>query len=218
MSKFDRYNDERGREDWSVALFPRITLYLMMSGHFSNDRTIYYRADVRLRDGEVWHINRHHTRRRRSTWSDAKWHGVRGLARDCGFMCYFRLRQSNGDQMPKSELHIHLTRWKQLPQPNNKFVFTSHSSILQGVADMTDVAELRNFFSIVWIIVEKNKNSDHCRFWRTIGYDRLYSSWIRWMRRMHECPDSYPIVCTALASKVLLSRPLSICVTLAADW
>ncbi|VDM10277.1 unnamed protein product [Wuchereria bancrofti] len=94
--------------------------------------------DTKLQDGEVWHINRHQTRRRRSTWSDAKWHGVRGLARDCGFTCYFRLRQDTGDRMPKSELHIHLTRWKQLPQPNNKSLPMLENNRIRPIVQFMD--------------------------------------------------------------------------------
>ncbi|KAL3982766.1 Thrombospondin type 1 domain family protein [Acanthocheilonema viteae] len=93
---------------------------------------------AKLRDGEVWHINRHQTRRRRSTWSDAKWHGVRGLARDCGFTCYFRLRQDTGDRIPESELHIHLTRWKQLPQPNNKSLPTLENNRIRPIVQFMD--------------------------------------------------------------------------------
>uniref|UniRef100_A0A0R3RYP1 Pep_M12B_propep domain-containing protein n=1 Tax=Elaeophora elaphi TaxID=1147741 RepID=A0A0R3RYP1_9BILA len=99
---------------------------------------MYCMIGAKLRDGEVWHINRHQTRRRRSTWSDAKWHGVRGLARDCGFTCYFRLRQDTGDGMFKSELHIHLTRWKQLPQPNNKSLPMLENNRIRPIVQFMD--------------------------------------------------------------------------------
>uniref|UniRef100_A0A915PMP2 Peptidase M12B propeptide domain-containing protein n=1 Tax=Setaria digitata TaxID=48799 RepID=A0A915PMP2_9BILA len=93
---------------------------------------------TKLRDGEIWYINRHQTRRRRSTWGDTKWHGVRGLARDCGFTCYFRLRQDTGDRIPKSELHIHLTRWKQLPQPHNKSLPVLENNRIRPIVQFMD--------------------------------------------------------------------------------
>ncbi|VDN06884.1 unnamed protein product, partial [Thelazia callipaeda] len=92
----------------------------------------------KLSDGEIWYINRHQTRRRRSAWGDAKWHGVRGLARDCGLTCFFRLRQDTGDQMPKSELRIHLMRWKQLPQPHNKSLSVLENNRIQPIVQFID--------------------------------------------------------------------------------
>ncbi|MFH4973649.1 hypothetical protein AB6A40_000358 [Gnathostoma spinigerum] len=108
---------------------------------------------------DVWYLDRHGIRRRRAVWSGGNLREMRGLARNCGHSCTFRLRKDNGFR--GAELQLYLNQWRQIPAPTNKSL---------------PVPEVRRIRPIVQFV--DSNDSTHARLSK-VSPHCLYSAYVR---------------------------------------
>ncbi|CEF59256.1 A disintegrin and metalloproteinase with thrombospondin motifs 9 [Strongyloides ratti] len=100
-----------------MSLSNRNVKPLPINEYVKNKKTKY--SGTPQSEGVIWSLNRHQFRRKRSTNSvDDKKNvkGVKGLARDCGLRCVFKLRTLKSKEI----LKINLIRWKNILPSSNE--------------------------------------------------------------------------------------------------